>query len=271
MNIEQEGIELGTINPNSDEIILPDIETGEEEIGENGNTQPQEPENQEPEDNRENNSDEEKESLKRGINKERDLRKAAEKKNKELEEQIRKLENANKEPKKSTLDLIMSSSLIDEDVAKTIANAIDSNKTDTSSLEKEIAELKFKEALNSKSKEKGFEDILDYADEIKELVNKGLTVEQSYYASSYSNPSKNTKHEIERKVEAKMQNNNARKEILGNINSNVGASNNSKPKINISATERAVAAAAGMTAEEYAAIRDMNNVKDYSSYKGKKK
>ena len=58
MNIEQEGIELGTINPNSDEIILPDIETGEEEIGKNGNTQPQEPENQEPEDNRENNSDE---------------------------------------------------------------------------------------------------------------------------------------------------------------------------------------------------------------------
>lgn len=270
MNIEQEGIELETINPDNDTIVLPDVEDNETEVDTSDNTQVEtEVEDIENTDVK-NSIDEEKESLQRGLNKERRLRKEAEKKNKEFEAKLKALEEANKEPKKSTYDTLIESG-IDEDVAKSVAKAIDSNKPDNSKLEKKLADLEFKDSLNAKSKEEGFEDILDYADEIKDLVDKGLTIEQSYHAVSYDKPSVNTKSEVERKLEAKMRNNNARKEILGNINSNSGVAQNTSSRVKLSATEKAVAAAAGMTAEEYAAMKNMDSVKDYNSYRSKKK
>lgn len=271
MNIEQEGIELETINPDNDTIILPDVEDNETEVDTSDNTQVDT--NVEDIENTivENNSIDEKESLQRGLNKERRLRKEAEKKNKEFEAKLKALEEANKEPEKSTYDTLIEGG-IDEEVAKSVAKAIDSKQTNTKGLEKEIAELRFKDSLNAKSKEEGFEDILDYADEIKDLVDKGLTIEQSYHAVSYDKPTLNTKSEVERKLEAKMRNNNARKEILGNINDNSSATHNTtSSRVKLTATERAVAAAAGMTAEDYAAMRDMDSVKDYNSYKSKKK
>ena len=269
MNIEQEGIELETINPDNDTIVLPDVED-ETEVDTSDNTQVEtEVEDTENADVK-NSIDEEKESLQRGLNKERKLRKEAEKKNKEIEARLKALEEANKEPEKSTYDTLIEGG-IDEEVAKSVAKAIDSKQTNTNALEEEIAKLRFKDSLNAKSKEEGFEDILDYADEIKELVDKGLTIEQSYHAVSYDKPSVNTKSEVERKLEAKMRNNNARKEILGNINSNSGVAQNTSSRVKLSATEKAVAAAAGMTAEEYAAMKNMDSVKDYNSYRSKKK
>lgn len=260
---EQEGIELETINPDGD-IVLPQIEETEEV--ENTETEVVETE--------ENNISTEKEkSLQRGVNEERRRRKEAEKKNKELEARILALEEANKTPEKSVLDELLEQG-VDETIAKSIATAIDKKGNTDSKTKQELAELKFKVSLTEKSKEQGFEDILDYADEIKELVDKGLTLEQSYYATTYNRTPKtaNTKSEIERKLEAKMQNNQARKEILGNnISSNSGAVASSKAKINASATEKAIAAAAGMSVEDYVAIRDMNSVKDYNFYKAKKK
>ena len=104
------------------------------------------------------------------------------------------------------------------------------------------------------------------------MVDKGLTLEQSYYAVTYNKPKTNdTKSEIERKVEARLQNNQARKEILGNYNSNSGASATSKTKINISKEEIAMAAMSGMTPEEFVAYRDMDSVKDYNKYNATKK
>lgn len=270
MNIEQEGIELETINPDNDTIILPDVEDNETEVDTSDNTQVDTDVETIGNTDVENSVDEEKESLQRGLNKERRLRKEAEKKNKEFEARLKALEEANKEPEKSTYDTLIEGG-IDEEVAKSVAKAIDSKQTNTRGLEKEIAELRFKDSLNAKSKEEGFEDILDYADEIKDLVDKGLTIEQSYHAVSYDKPTVNTKSEVERKLEAKMRNNNARKEILGNINDNSTASHNTSSRVKLSATEKAVAAAAGMTAEEYAAVRDIDSVKDYNSYKSKKK
>ena len=135
-----------------------------------------------------------------------------------------------------------------------------------------MAEVKFDRALTKKSKEEGFEDIIDYADEIKDLVDKGLTIEQSYYAVTYDKPkTKDTKSEIERKVEAKLQNNKARKEILGNYNNNSGVANNSNARVKATAEEKGIAAMAGMSVEEYVALRDMNSVKDYAKYTAKKK
>lgn len=215
--------------------------------------------------------DEDKESLKRGVNRERKARKEAEKKNKELEARIKALEDSVKTPEKTTLEELVESG-VDESIAKSIAKAIDKKKTDNSDLIKELAEVKFENAITKKSKEEGFEDIAEFSEEIKELVDKGLTIEQSYYAVTYNKPkSKDTKSEIERKVEAKMKNNQARKDILGNYNSNSGASANSNAKITISAEEKSIAAMAGMTPEEYVAFRDMDSVKDYDKYKATKK
>lgn len=210
-------------------------------------------------------------SLERGLNKERKQRKEAEKKAKELEQRIKALEDASKEPEKTTYDTLIESG-VEESIAKSIASAIDNKKDNSKELEKEIAELKFEKTLSVKSKEEGFEDIEEYAEEIKELVDKGLSIEQAYYATSYDKPKAiNTKREIERKIEAKIQNNNAKKEILGNSNSNVGTSTNNTQKLNLSKMEYAVAKMAGMTPEEYSAVKGMNSVKDYKIYASRKK
>lgn len=249
----QEGIELETVNSNN-EGVIDDVD----------NTQV---------DNQNQNAavDEDKTaSLQRGLNKERALRKAADKKNKELEARLEALEKANKEPEKSTYETLIEGG-IDEEVAKSVSKAIDSKKTDTSKLEKEIADLKFDNSLKALSKEEGYEDIEDYADEIKDLVDKGLTIEQSYHAVAYDKPqTQNTKSEMQRKLEAKIQNNNARREILQNTNNNSGVANNSK-KVSITSQEKAAAAAAGMTPEDYAALRDMEDINQYNSYKNRKK
>ena len=262
MEEEQEGIELETINPDNEVIEIPTTEI-DEEVDELADVD--EPEVDE--------DNEKQKSLQRGVNKERQLRKAAEKKNRELEEKIKALENSNKTPIKSTVDKLIEQG-VEESIAKSIADAIDSKNSVDEDTKQELANLKFKVLLTEKSKEEGFEDILDYADEIKELVNKGLTLEQSYYATTYNKEPKtsNTKSEIERKLEAKMQNNIARKEIFGNnLNNNVGASVSNKEKIHATAEEKAIATAAGMTVEEYIAIRDIDSVKDYNSYKSRKK
>lgn len=245
LELEQEG------------IILPDVEDDEVQesnIEQNSDTQ----------------VDDEKESLKRGVNRERKARKEAERKYKELEEELKALKSAKQEPQKTTVEELIEQG-VDKDIATSIANAINKKQDDSLELKKQIAELKFNSSLNAKSKEEGFEDILDYADEIKDLVDKGLTIEQSYYAVSYDKAkTKNTKSEIERKVEARLQNNQARKDILGNYNSQTGAIQKSKV-VKATAEEKAIASMAGMTTEEYIAMRDMQNVKDYNKYKSMKK
>ena len=262
MENEQEGIELGTVDLENDGIVLPNVNDEVETETE-----------QDTETSTETNTeiDEEKESLKRALNAERKARKKAEKENNAFEARLRALEEANKTPEKTTLDTLLESG-IDESVAKSIATAIDSKRTDNSNLTKELADVKFEASLAKKSKEEGFEDIADYSEEIRDLVDKGLTLEQSYYAVTYNKSKTNdTKSEIERKVEAKMQNNQARKEILGNYNSNSGSVANNSKKIELTPEERAMATMAGLTAEEFAAYRDMESAKDYNKYNATKK
>lgn len=269
----QEGIEIETLNPENEGIYIPDedIETPETEseeteveeevtdtdVGDNGT---------------ETDVDTDKELLKKGVNAERKRRKEAEKKNKELEARIKALEEANKTPTKTTAEELIENG-VDESIAKTLAAAIDKKQEGSKKTEQELADLKFKYSLSEVSKKDGFDDIEEYADEIKDLVDKGLTIEQSYYAiTGGNNKTINTKSEIERKVEAKLENKQARKEILGNINSNVGTTNNSNnQKVKATAEEVAIAKAAGMSIEDYLAIKGMDNVKEYEQYsKGKK-
>jgi len=257
MEEELEGIELETVDLEDDVIELPNVDdtTIEEETE---TTTEQEVDN-------------EKESLRRGVNKERKARKEAERKNKELEARIRALEEASKIPEKTTVEELVENG-VDETIAQSIANAIEKKQDSNSELAKQLADVKFENSLTKKSKEEGFEDIVDYADEIRDLVDKGLTIEQSYYAVTYDkSKTRNTKSEIERKVEAKLQNNKARKDILGNYNNNSGAISNSKAKVKVTAEEKGIAAAAGMTVDEYVALRDIDNVRDYNKYKTAKK
>ena len=258
MENEQEGIELETVGSEVEGIELPtvdEIETVEQETTETIDTKP---------------TDEEKESLKKGVNYERNLRKAAEKENKELKAKLEALENASKTPTKTTLDELLENG-VDENIAKSIASAID-KKSDNSNLSRELADVKFESAITKQSKVEGFEDIEEYAEEIKELVNKGLTIEQSYYAVSYNKPkTKDTNSEIQRKLEAKMQNNQARKEILGNYNSNNGTATNTSNRVKLTPEEKGIAAMAGMTAQEYAAFKSMDSAKDYQKYTATKK
>ena len=97
MEDELEGIDLETINPNNEAILLPNVSEEDamvEDVEENISAD-NEPEIEVDEDS------EKQKSLQRGVNKERQLRKAAEKKNKELEARIKALEEANQQPVKT--------------------------------------------------------------------------------------------------------------------------------------------------------------------------
>lgn len=253
---EQEGINLETISSaNDDSVILSANGDDTEDVVDN-NVQ----------DNT-NLVDEEKESLKRGLNAERKARKEAEKKNKEFEARLLALEKANEPKEKTTLEELVENG-VDEDIAKSIAGAIDKRQSNASKVENELKDMKFRYELSEKSKDDNFSDILDFEDEIKSLVGKGLTIEQSYYALNYKNlKSINTKSEIERKVEAKLQNNQTRKEILGNINSGEGASiQNNVSKQKASSTEIQMARLAGIDIEDYLAAKNSDSIKQYDSY-----
>ena len=261
MENEQEGIEIETLNPDEEGIVLPDVETEENDVEEVEETETTE----------ETEVDTEKELLKKGVNEERAKRKAAERKARELEARIKALEDSQSTPKKTTVEELVENG-IDESVAKTIAQAIDKKQDGYKKTEQELADLRFENSISKISKKEGFEDIEEYVDEIKPFVDKGLTIEQAYYALT-GGKSNNTKSEIERKIEAKLETKQARKEMLKNINSSVGTNvdlkTNSKPKA--TAEEVAIAKAAGISVEDYIAARDIDNVKDYERYTKSKK
>ena len=265
MENEQEGINLEAVNLENEEgIVLPG--TIEEEVEETA------VQTEQVKTNTDSDVDEEKEALKRGVNKERKARKEAEKKNRELEARIAALEEAaNKTPNKTTRERLVESG-VDETIAKSIAGAIDAKQSDSNKIEQELSAMKFRLELSEKSKDSNFSDIMDYEDDIKELVDKGLNVEQAYYALNYDKKKTiNTKSEIERKVEAKIQNNQVRKEILGNINSNAGgvASDlDNKPKA--TATEIAAARMAGISINDYLAAKNADSIKQYNDYSKRK-
>mgnify|MGYP005759108875 CR=1 FL=1 len=278
MDIEQEGISIEGANLETTEgIELPAVDDLEDSNADNSastNTDNQSNGNDEgsnTNDNTDNSSeeDEEKINLQKSLNYERKLRKEAEKKNKKLEAAL--TENSNKEKEKDTLQDLINSG-VDESIAKSIISAINKKNESSNNLEKELAEANFKVELLEKSKESNFSDIVDYEDEVKTLVDKGLTIEQAYYAlTGDKSKTKNTKSEIERKVEAKIQNNQTRKQILGNVNSNAGnaiKSSDTTPKA--TATEIAMAKMAGIDINEYLAAKNADSFRQYNDYQNRK-
>ncbi len=263
MDEEQEGINLEAVNLGTeDSIKLPTVQEEETETEEVSDV----------ETNANDTLDEEKESLRKGINAERKARKEAEKRYKELEARMSALENANKSQEKTTLEELIENG-VDESIAKSIATAIDKKQSSSQKIEQELSEMKFKNELLEKSKDSNFSDILEFEDEIKTLVDKGLSIEQAYYATNYDKAKTiNTNSEVTRKVEAKLQNNQARKEILDGINSNAGgAVNNSDKKSKATSKEIAAARLAGIDINDYLAAKKADSLKQYNNYLSAKK
>lgn len=252
MDEDQEGIVL---EGNSDEgIVLPEVEenegTEQEDNTEVGTEQDQEDETEEQEDEEADKSAKEKQLLS-ALNEERKKRKA-------LEKQLK-----SKKTETNAYDELVKAG-VDEDLAKTLANVV-------ARPSKDVEELRVENQILKLSKQDGFEGIEEYTDEIKDFVDKGLTIEQAYYAcSGGKKTSKNTDAEMQRKYEAKMRNKQAKKEIL-NIEPTGGSPKIVEKKQNYSPLEAAAANAAGMSIEEYLAYRDMDNANDYEKYSKSKK
>lgn len=270
--MELDGIDLGTIPVNTEDgIALPTVDTGDNDTANNDvvddtiqDNQPEDNQNpQEPEDDK-------KVNLQKGVNYERKLRKAAEKENRELKEQLAQLtQKTNTAPEKNTVDELIEGG-VDPEIAKSISAAINKKDKGSEQLKKELADMKFKLELSEKSKDSEFSDILEHEDEIRPLVDKGLSVEQAYYAVNH-NRVQNTNREIEKKVEAKLQNNQTRKEILQNINSNGGnAVKNTDSTPKATALEIVAAQMAGIDIKDYLAAKNSNSINDYDEYNKRK-
>jgi len=245
MEEELEGVIID--NPEAEGIEIPQVDLEEEEI--------QDEDTGSNEDNSviEDAGTSEIESLKRALNAERKQRK-------ELQKQLK---NASKAEKvKSTYDTLVEKG-VDEELAKTLAEAID--KPDD-----RVSKLQFDNDLIRVSKNPEFADIEDYADEIKSLVDKGISIEQSYYAVTGGRKKEiNTKSEIKRELEAKMRNQKQKAEIL-DIDTSSDVVDTKANKLKYSLTELAIAKAAGMTIEEYKAIQGLSSTRDYEKYKQSK-
>ena len=244
MEEELEGVMID--NPDAEGIVLPSVDDEEEDVKDTQETS-------ETKEVKEENNTSEIESLKKALNAERKQRK-------ELQKQLKNASNVEKA--KSTYDTLVEKG-VDEELAKTLAAAID--KPDD-----RVAELQFSNDLIRVSKNPDFADIENYADEIKPLVNKGITIEQAYYAVTGGLKTEvNTRSEIKREVEAKLKNQKQKAEIL-DIDTRSEVADVKSNKLKYNATELAVAKAAGMTIEEYKATQNMNSIKDYERYKQSK-
>ena len=150
---------------------------------------------------------------------------------------------------------------VDKAIAKTIAQNSNNNNS-------EIADLRFELQLTKVSKKSGFEDIEEYADEIRPFVDKGLTVEQAYYVATGEKQRTNTKAEIARQVEAKMKNQKLKSKVQKvDTNGSASVSNSKKP----SSMDITMAKAFGMSIEEYEALKGIDNIEAYQKFKNKKK
>ena len=247
MGNEQEGVEL--IDPNVEGVVLPNVGNIEEVEQEEQEVESEEIldtniEKEQPEEN----------LLLKALNAER-------RKNKELNKKIKQYQN--NKTSKSTYDTLVEQG-IEAELAKTLAQAIDKPSAD-------VARLQFKTDLLEASKNPEFADIASYEDEIKTFVDKGLTVEQAYYATTGGQKkSNNTTSEITRQVEAKIKNRSEKAKLL-DIDTTTTTSNVKENKLKYSAIELATAKAAGMTIEEYKAFQNMSSANEVERYNQAKK
>lgn len=193
----------------------------------------------------------EKERLKAALNAERKQRKALEK----------ALKKSKTSKSNSTYDELIKQG-IDKEIAKTLAKAINQPN-------ERMADLQFQTDLTKASKKSEFADIEKYEDEVREFVDKGLTIEQAYYAATGGKKSANTKSDIKREVEAKFKNKQVKSTIL-DIDTNSTVTETKQTKLKYSKAELLTAKEVGMTIEEYKAMQNIDNIRDYDKYQNSK-
>ena len=171
----------------------------------------------------------------------------------------RKMKKAPKKEESSTYKQLVASG-VDETIAKTLAETSDKSRD-------EIEELKFNLAISKASKKSGFENIEDYAEEIRPFVDKGLSVEQAYYVATGERQSGNTKAEIQRTIEAKMRNQKIKNKVQKvDTTGSARKSDSVKP----SSLDITLARKFGMSIEEYQAFKGIDSQADYQKFKNKK-
>ena len=254
MNEELDGVEL--INSSEEEIVLPSVNVDDvdDEEQEEMDTDTQEDYEEDEEQETQEEKTETKESLlEKALNAQR-------RENKQLKKEIKAMKK--KATTKSTYDTLIEQG-VEEELARTLSNAIE--KPDD-----RIADLQFNSDLLRVSKKPEFADIEDYSDEVRALVDKGLTIEQSYYAvTGGKKKSSNTRSDIKRELEAKMKNHKQRADIL-DIDTSSNVYKPEGERINATPAEVAAAKLAGLTIREYKAIQKIASAKEYEKYKNSK-
>jgi len=179
--LSREAIEEEETTPKAEETVEEEAEETTEKVEEEAKETTEEEEPVE---------EEKKDSKIQALDAERARRKQVEKELKELKAKLSAEENAKAEAeelakrKESLKADILKDDLVDEEVANKLVETLGSRlikgeieserRAKAESFEKELEELK---------KEDMFKDADDYKPEIKELMSKGLTMEQAYFAS----------------------------------------------------------------------------------------
>lgn len=150
---------------------------------------------------------------------ERARRKAAEKELKELKARLEKEETAKEDEaafneKKDTIrKKLLEKEVMDEEVADTILNALGDDLIKTQIQSERISkEQDFENALSELKKDDLFMDADNYKPQIKELMKKGLTMEEAYMASVGKSRFSQMKKDMEVEIEQRLLNNDEKAE-----------------------------------------------------------
>ena len=155
-----------------------------------------------------------KDKYRQALDSERAKRKNAERKLKELQAEIEKSKNLKqneervKTEKESLKQKLMQDDMIDEDVADRLINTLgeDLIKQKIRNETKE-AEENFEKEFKEFSNDEMFYDAEDYKDEIKALMNKGLSMKSAYFALAGEDKVANIRKDLEVEIEQKLLNN----------------------------------------------------------------
>ena len=156
----------------------------------------------------------EKDSKVQALDSERARRKAAEKELKELRAKLEQEKNKEEDEKafnSKREDLrkkLLEKDVMDEEVADTILSALGDDLIKTSiASERKTKEENFDRALSELKQDEMFMDADTYKPQIRELMDKGLSIEEAYFASVGKSRFSQMKKDLEVELEQKLLNN----------------------------------------------------------------
>lgn len=215
MDIEEDFEFLGNTTPDPDEgEFQDDVEEKEDEIEEEGE---KEKEEEEEEDKKEEEDVPQKDVKTQALDSERARRKKAERELKELRDKLEAEKNAKEDEenvakeKESLKKELIDGDIIDEEIADKIVDTLgDRVLKNQIASERRTREEDFDRAFSELKQDELFMDADVYKPQIKELMGKGLTMEQAYFASIGKDRFAQVKKDLEIEAEQKILNSNAK-------------------------------------------------------------